>query len=69
VAKFFHPRTLGKEQILHISRGRWISDLKAGLDVKPSFSSASATQENLGSKIKKRKQKGVELLKLRSCHS
>ena len=49
-----------KKQIRQRSRGRWNSDLKVSLVVRPSFRSGSATQENLGSKIKTSKQKRSE---------
>ena len=37
-----------KKQIRQTSRGRWNSDLKVSLVVRPSLRTARATKENLG---------------------
>ena len=53
------------KQIGDRSRGRWISDLKANLVVRPNFKTASAAQENLVSKIKTGKQEKREAFQIK----
>ena len=53
------------KQIGDRSRGRWISDLKANLVVRPRFKTASAAQENLGSKIKTSKEERSEASRIK----
>ena len=66
----FIPEPKGKKQIWNNRiKSMPISDLKASLVVRPSFRTARATQENLGSKNKTRKPKGLKLINIRCYHS
>ena len=61
---FIVSSPIGKTQIGDRSRSSWISDLKAYLVVRPTFKTARATQENLGSKIKTSKEERSEAFQI-----